>query len=168
MEKFWWLLLLAILCAANAEKIDALLKRGIPEEKTRRKTCLAMSGAFVLVIVWILASALNPQARVERFVEKHGERLEKAILSGEALPDLPGVKDIADWPGEDHSATEFYLFGAYCGCYYSPDDVPLPFQNVPIELSPAGKDTWTWTGEGDNHGMTRKIKENWYSYQASF
>ena len=76
-----------------------------------------------------------------------------------------------DWLGE-HPMDEFF-FGSsllhgrqYYGCYYSPDDVPLGFQNTAVTLVPDGADCWTWRAEGDNRGMTKKLTNNWYYYEA--
>ena len=52
--------------------------------------------------------------------------------------------------------------------YYSPDDVPLSFQNCNIALIGDGKGGWTWSAEGDNHGRTKKIFDKWYYFEASF
>ena len=54
----------------------------------------------------------------------------------------------------------------YYGCYYSPDDVPRGFQNVEVTLVPDGENRWTWRAEGDNHGMTKKISDKWYYFEA--
>lgn len=56
----------------------------------------------------------------------------------------------------------------YWGVYYSPDDVPLSFQNTDVPLSPNGDGIWTWQTEEDNHGTTKKITDKWYYFEASF
>ena len=55
----------------------------------------------------------------------------------------------------------------YYGFYFSPDDVPLAFQNAPISLeeTPTG---WQWRGEGDDHGSTRRLSPHWYYFEAYF
>lgn len=55
----------------------------------------------------------------------------------------------------------------YYGFYYSLDDVPLAFQNVPVPLEET-TDGWTWRAEGDNHGLTRRLSPHWYYFEAHF
>ena len=55
----------------------------------------------------------------------------------------------------------------YYGFYYSLDDVPLAFQNVPVPLEETA-DGWTWRAEGDNHGLTRRLSPHWYYFEAHF
>lgn len=56
----------------------------------------------------------------------------------------------------------------YYGLYYSPSDTPAAFQNVDMKLE--DKDgTWTWHESGsDNGGITKKITDGWYYYEAWF
>lgn len=67
--------------------------------------------------------------------------------------------------------TEFVIMSwgnTYYGCYYSPDNVPLAFQNTDVELTQNGHNYWEWSAEGDNHGETSKIMDCWYFFKASF
>ena len=50
--------------------------------------------------------------------------------------------------------------------YYSPDDEPRGFQSVEVTLVPDGENCWTWRAEGDNRGMTKKIQDRWYYFEA--
>ena len=107
--------------------------------------------------------------RVKRFVSEHHTALEQAYQT-EVVPAGIGYETFNIWDGE-HPMMEFILFthwGTYCGCYYSPDDVPLPFQNVEVGLTQTGETEWTWREKGDNHGTTRKIMDKWYYFEASF
>lgn len=56
----------------------------------------------------------------------------------------------------------------YYGFYYSPDDIPVPYDNADYDLELKSADEWTWDGVGDNGGIIRKICENWYYYEAWF
>ena len=38
--------------------------------------------------------------------------------------------------------------------------------NVGVTLVPDGENRWTWRAEGDNHGMTKKISDKWYYFEA--
>ncbi len=56
----------------------------------------------------------------------------------------------------------------YVGFYYSESDIPAAFQNENYQLSKKGENKWEWTGTGDNHGTTIKLRNNWYYFEASF
>ncbi len=135
---------------------------------------------IVRIILWLAALAVLfiwslPEQRVSRFVAKNAEVLEESLgtdLSG-GYPGGLGIQYYNCW-GEDsgHPIGEL-CFGPsilhgrqYYGCYYSPDDVPRGFQNVEVTLVPDGENRWTWRAEGDNHGMTKKISDKWYYFEA--
>lgn len=124
--------------------------------------------AAVLVVLVACGAvyAANPRLKAERFVAQHGAELAQEIKTGGTLPeDL----DVTLWDGEPPMA-EFLLFAwgdTYYGCYYSPDGVPLPFQNTGLPLRQE-KDGWSWSAEGDNHGFTERLEGNWYYFEASF
>lgn len=135
---------------------------------------------IVRIILWLAALAVlfiwsSPEQRVSRFVAKNAEVLEESLgtdLSG-GYPGGLGIQYYNCW-GEDsgHPIGEF-CFGPsilhgrqYYGCYYSPDDEPRGFQSVEVTLVPDGENRWTWRAEGDNHGMTKKIQDRWYYFEA--
>ena len=135
---------------------------------------------IVTIILWLAALAVlfiwsSPEQRVSRFVAKNAEVLEESLgtdLSG-GYPGGLGIQYYNCW-GEDsgHPIGEF-CFGPsilhgrqYYGCYYSPDDEPRGFQSVEVTLVPDGENRWTWRAEGDNHGMTKKISDKWYYFEA--
>ena len=135
---------------------------------------------IVRIILWLAALAVlfiwsSPEQKVDRFVAKNAEVLEESLgtdLSG-GYPGGLGIQYYNCW-GEDsgHPIGEF-CFGPsilhgrqYYGCYYSPDDEPRGFQSVEVTLVPDGENRWTWRAEGDNHGMTKKIQDRWYYFEA--
>ena len=135
---------------------------------------------IVRIILWLAALAVlfiwsSPEQRVSRFVAKNAEVLEESLgtdLSG-GYPGGLGIQYYNCW-GEDsgHPIGEF-CFGPsllhgrqYYGCYYSPDDEPRGFQSVEVTLVPDGENRWTWRADGDNHGMTKKISDKWYYFEA--
>ena len=135
---------------------------------------------IVTIILWLAALAVlfiwsSPEQKVERFVAKNAEVLEESLgtdLSG-GYPGGLGIQYYNCW-GEDsgHPIGEF-CFGPsllhgrqYYGCYYSPDDEPRGFQSVEVTLVPDGENCWTWRAEGDNRGMTKKIQDRWYYFEA--
>lgn len=127
---------------------------------------------FCLAIFLIGALCMNPQFRVRAFVFFNNQKIEDAINSGHGIPGRLGDLTFNTWEGKSgHSMLEFVLMSpgnSYYGCYYSPDDIPLAFQNVNVEFIQCGHDSWRWNDEGDNHGKTRRIKEQWYYFEASF
>ena len=135
---------------------------------------------IVTIILWLAALAVlfiwsSPEQKVDRFVAKYAEVLEESLgtdLSG-GYPGGLGIQYYNCW-GEDsgHPIGEF-CFGPsllhgrqYYGCFYSPDDEPRGFQSVEVTLVPDGENCWTWHAEGDNRGMTKKIQDRWYYFEA--
>lgn len=135
---------------------------------------------IVTIILWLAALAVlfiwsSPEQKVERFVAKNAEVLEESLgtdLSG-GYPGGLGIQYYNCW-GEDsgHPIGEF-SFGSsllhgrqYYGCYYSPYDEPRGFQSVEVTFVPDGENCWTWRAEGDNRGMTKKIQDRWYYFEA--
>ena len=135
---------------------------------------------IVTIILWLAALAVlfiwsSPEQKVDRFVAKNAEVLEESLgtdLSG-GYPGGLGIQYYNCW-GEDsgHPIGEF-CFGPsilhgrqYYGCYYSPYDEPRGFQSVEVTLVPDGENCWTWRAEGDNRGMTKKIQDRWYYFEA--
>lgn len=138
-------------------------------KKTKRKISLI---AWVVALLVVFAYRNTPEHRVERFVAQNSAVLEQTLGEGmNAYPEGLGIRYYNRWNGE-HEMSEYLLFtqgDSYYGCYYSPDDVPLPFQNAQsVELVPDGENCWRWQGEGDNRGMTKKITEKWYYFEAGF
>ena len=139
------------------------------EGKKRIRT-LAVLLLAALLVLGGLCWYLQPEGRARRFVAAHAQELEARLAAGEGVPNYPGLVTFNWWPGE-HDMVEFILSAlgnTYYGCYYSPDGVPLAFQNTRSELTPDGEAGWTWQAEGDNHGSTRLISGRWYYFEASF
>ena len=75
----------------------------------------------------------------------------------------------------EHDIVQFFYSGfgiapatKYYGFYYSEDDEPAAFQNINITLVEKGKNEWEWSDGTDNGGITIRIKENWFYYEAWF
>lgn len=129
---------------------------------------------LAVLLVAGVALANTPRIRVDLFVRLYHEQIEDGLRQGAGVPAddavLFGYKYVNSWEGE-HGMVEFVLTtrgDTYYGCYYSPNDVPLAFQNTEAELTQCGHDSWKWQGEGDNGGKTIKIMDNWYYFEASF
>ncbi len=135
---------------------------------------------IVRIILWLAALAVlfiwsSPEQRVSRFVAKNAEVLEESLgtdLSG-SYPGGLGIQYYNCWGGDSGHPIGEFCFGPsllhgrqYYGCYYSPDDEPRGFQSVEVTLVPDGENCWTWRAEGDNRGMTKKIQDRWYYFEA--
>ena len=129
-------------------------------------------GSIVLLCVLIIGcnSQNKYKQNVMKFVEKNSTNLEELIDNEKPIPTkLTGIY-YNEWSGE-HPMYEIILHtygNNYYGCYYSPDNVPLAFQNTDIELKRIDNNTWIWKSVGDNYGETIKIKDKWFYFMASF
>ena len=136
----------------------------------RRRVFPAIGAVLLLaLLVW----QQTPERRVERYVAAHQETLQADMdaffLRGEPLRYDGDLETVNHWPGE-HPMVEYLLptlRPGYYGFYYSPDDVPLAFQNAAVPLEAAGRG-WSWRAEGDNHGFTRRLSPRWYYFEAHF
>lgn len=132
---------------------------------------------WIVLAVILVAGVLiisNPQIRTNLFVRLYHDDIEEGLRMNAGVPAddvvLFGYQYVNTWEGE-HSMVEFLISSrgdTYYGCYYSPDDVPLAFQNIDTKLTQDGHDYWEWKAEGDNHGSTSKIMDHWYYFEASF
>ena len=136
--------------------------------KRRRVKWTAILIVIAIALSGILAYSVSPRLRVKTFVSLHKQALEERIDAGLGIPANIGIDYFNTWNGKNRM-TEFILFiwgNTYYGCYYSPDDVPLAFQNTDTELTQNGHDCWVWKVEG-KHGATQKISDRWYYFEAS-
>ncbi len=130
--------------------------------------------AVVIVVLATLFVVNSPKNRATIFVKLNHEIIEEGLGLNAGVPAddalLFGYRSVNTWEGE-HPMTEFIIMtreDTYYGVYYSPADIPVAFQNVPAELTQDGHDYWIWKAEGDNHGITSKIQDHWYYFEASF
>lgn len=137
----------------------------------KQRTRKILSLLLILILLFGSIWFTNPQLHVRLFVFLNKERIESAYEAGLGVPGNLWDVDIHNtWEG-DHDMLELILFShgdTYYGCYYSPDDVPLAFQNTANELTQCGHDAWKWKAEGDNQGKTIRISGHWYYFEASF
>lgn len=130
-----------------------------------KKISAAVAASVILVLLIVLS---QPENRVKRFVFQNHMGLEQSYQLG-TVPAGIGYKSFNFWDGE-HPMMEFILFtrgGTYYGCYYSPDNVPLSFQNTEIGLTQTAKTEWSWQDNGDNRGRTFRIIDKWFYFDAS-
>ena len=142
--------------------------------KKKKTIKIVVASLVCILIVSAICISTVPKLRTTLFVHLYHELIEDGLTVGNGVPAddavLLGYDMVNSWDG-DHTMTEFVIMSwgnTYYGCYYSPDDVPLAFQNTDVELTQDGHDYWEWRADGDNHGSTSKIMEHWYFFKASF
>lgn len=135
--------------------------------------------AILLAVILLIAAALTicitcanaPEYRAAQFVRNNGADFSALVALGQPIPETFAQTPCDIWSGE-HISYEFRLGTGvgerqYWGVYYSPDAVPLAFQNADVALSAIDEAAWTWS-DGNNHGTTKKITDQWYYFEASF
>lgn len=135
-------------------------------------------GLIVIALIFLAGAALffsTPERRVTGYFYRHMEELEENAArwqAGESLSHDPKLT-VNVWDGE-HEIVEYLVTGrgfgpscSYYGFFYSPDGVPVSFQNSGEKLSQRGQYEWVWQGEGDNHGYVELLCPNWYYFEAS-
>lgn len=142
----------------------------------------ALRGIGVSVILVAILSAFifsrNDEKKITDFVIANHTELENIALSyisgDETLAKYKGVEVEGVYSGE-HQIVQFYHSGAglvpsttYYGFYYSKDNVPVAYQNCGYETVPASDNEWMWDDGTDNGGLTKRITDCWFYYEAWF
>lgn len=125
--------------------------------------------ACIFILIFTALWLGNPELRVETFVLAFGDGIAEDLAAGNGVANNLFVKSFNTWEGE-HTITEFILFtrgDTYYGCYYSADNSPAPFQNCGAELKQSAADLWQWR-DGDNSGLTSRLFDSWFYFEASF
>ncbi len=142
--------------------------------KRKRMLKIGAMAFGCLLLAAVISIYSIPKLRTTLFVHSYHELIEESLSAGNGVPAddavLLGYKSVNSWDST-HPMTEFVIMSygdTYYGCYYSPDDIPLAFQNFDTELTQDGHDYWVWQADGDNHGATSKIIDHWYYFEASF
>ncbi len=144
----------------------------------RSAKILVGTGIVLVAALSVFLFLWNEQKKITDFVVSNRTELESIALSclnGDKTTDeYKGVKVDGVYSGE-HRIVQFYYSGLglapsakYYGFYYSGDNVPAAFQNAEVELVPASADEWTWEDGTDNCGLTKRITDGWFYYEASF
>ncbi len=142
----------------------------------KKNICVLLLVAIFGVIVLKIVS--NPYAQIARYVNHNEGNLrascefyleQKHVNKADTEIDVMGIY------GGEHKIVQFFYSGkgiapagVYYGFYFSPDDIPVPYCNGKEELKMVSEDEWTWEDVGDNGGRIRKIRDNWYYYEAWF
>ena len=122
-------------------------------KRRRGSMILVIVGLVALVaIVGVASMALDAQRRIFSMVKQRQVVYEQAahqlLEDGEVL-EIEDIESMYVFEGE-HNMVEFMVDGdgmippaQYYGFYYSPDDVPLPFQNVKVPLTEYKENEWS-------------------------
>ena len=138
---------------------------------------------FIFCIGVLVLYCINKPTREEKvvaFYEENKQELEAIALSQlEGDDSVDTYKDVTVdgvFVNSDYNSIVQFLYsgegiapsGKYYGLYYSPTDTPAAFQNIDISLE-EDNGSWVWNeGNSDNGGVTKRISEGWYYYEAWF
>ena len=137
----------------------------------RTKTWVIVAGMMVIYAAFTLLGGGGVEQRVAKLFETHRAELAEQMAAYEEGGFLTGAehwKGVTEWDGV-HKMVEYTVTAAgstYYGFYYSPDDVPLAFQNTDTALTESDGG-WVWQAEGDNHGRTYRLAEDWFYFEAT-
>lgn len=136
----------------------------------KRKWIVAI---IIILLIAVVGIYFIPKLRVGLFVHNYHKQIEASLADGLGVPAddavLFGYEAVNSWEGT-HPMTEFVImsFGdTLYGCYYSPDDEPLAFQNADVQLSQDGHSYWEWKINDSKYGSTSKIMVQWYFFEAT-
>ena len=142
----------------------------------KKNICVLLLVAIFGVIVLKIVS--NPYAKISRYVNRNEGNLRASCefyLEQKHVNKVDTEIDVMGIYGGEHNIVQFFYSGkgiapsgVYYGFYYSPDDIPVPYCNGNEELKMVSEDEWIWEEVGDNGGRIRKIRDNWYYYEAWF
>ena len=141
--------------------------------KKKKAIKIVVASLVCILIVSAICISTIPKLRTTLFVNLYHELIEDGLAAGNGVPAddtvFLGYDVVNTWEGE-HSMTEFVIMSkgdTHYGCYYSPDDVPLAFQNIDTELTQDGHAYWEWDME-EKQGATSKIIDHWYFFEATY
>jgi hypothetical protein len=144
--------------------------------KNRNKIIIVAMLIFLTICTVRFIS--SPEYKIKNFVNQNSEELatiaESYLNSDVTIKTYKGIEVEQVFKGEN-DIVQFYYSGVgivpatkYYGFYYSPDDVPVAYQNVKCKLSSVSDNEWKWSDGTDNGGRTKKLMKNWFYYEAWF
>ncbi len=148
--------------------------------KAKKKgIAIIFSGAGIVLLAALFFHFMGDyEGRINHFVKSNETALEEI-----ALDQLGGVETVSEYQGAkiegvcsgEHKIVQFFSGGfglvpssTYYGFYYSEDDVPVAYANSNNKLTVVSDNEWAWDDGTDNGGITKKISEHWYYYEAWF
>lgn len=137
-----------------------------------RSVCILLASVIVLS-----GCSFSPEDRVLDYFERNigflKNNIEMHFGQGISLSVPSEEVTVSEGTGE-HTVVEYTFKGffpspQYYGFFFSPDDVPVSFQNSGIGLTQTSENEWKWLEEsGDNHGYVRRIEPFWFYFEADF
>lgn len=135
-------------------------------------------GAILIVVLSTSIFMRDNKKQITDFVITNRTELENiafSYMSGNAtIEKYKGIEVDGVYSGK-HQIVQFYYSSVgivpstnYYGFYYSKDNVPVPFQNCEYELVSTSDDEWIWDDGTGNGGLTKKITDCWFYYEAWF
>lgn len=141
----------------------------------KRKILIAIF--IIIVVCGCMKLFFNPYARISRYIDCNQGNLRESCeyyLENGVTDDTYADIKIDGIYGDSNKIVQFFWSGVgiapsskYYGFYYSPDDIAVSYCNE-YKLTEEKENEWIWNGVGDNGGLTRKISDNWYYYEAWF
>ena len=107
-------------------------------------------------------------ARNQEALQTIAQQYDAGKRSGLESSALRGIESVRALPESIVFVTEqtgLAPAGVITGFYYSPEDVPQPYEEGRALREENG--IWQWQGRGDNHGFTTRICANWFYFEAS-
>ena len=143
---------------------------------------MKLKSLFICILVLFIVSGCNfnkynDYKTISKYVNENYNdlyKIAKESINGNKIEYKKEIKRISVYK-EYKTIVEFSMGGSgmvpsstYIGFNYSKNDIPAAFQNEKFDLKEIEKNKWEWKEDGDNHGITIKIRDNWYYYEASF
>ncbi len=107
-------------------------------------------------------------ARNEEALQCIAQQFDAGMRSGFATEALRGIHSVQAQRESLVFVTEqtgIAPAGVVAGFYYSPLDVPQPLEEGVWLREENG--SWSWQDRGDNRGITGRMTENWFYFEAS-
>lgn len=133
---------------------------------------------FVIIVLVVLSIVFKDKL-IQTYVKVFHEDLEvfsENLLDNSALRSTTyGLWDVDIY--QEDNMVEFMTGGfglapssTYKGFYYSADNTHKVFSVADASIAPLviDGDRATWTDGTDNHGMSIRIMDNWFWFEASF
>ena len=146
------------------------------KKKIIRIVIVCCLGLFILGFL----NRPTTEQKIYKFVEENESELEEIAinyLNGDVRDKkykFVEVDGVFTNPNSE-SIVQFFYKGTgivpackYYGFYYSPTNKPVDYQNCGFHLE-EDNGVWSWhEGNSDNGGITKKISDCWYYYEAWF
>ncbi len=135
------------------------------------KTVAILLGMFLLGAV-ALDLCTDTERSVFRFVVRHEAELTE--IARDCLEKQNAVKKYGRmridgvYGGIVQFSAPLNLAAPYSGFYYAKDGIPAAFQGADVPLCRISDGTWTWEDGTGNSGVTKRITEYWFYYEAHF